>query len=273
MLKEWIKIEKSIFSNILMILNISKKEFVKEFAGTKLGILWALIRPLAMILVFWFVFQVGFKSQPTGDIPFILWLIAGYIPWLFIADNLTIGASSVRSNAYLVKKVKFPVEILPSIRILINFYTYFILMLISFMIFALYGLLGRIDILEITYYTLATLIFTTGAVRLFSAWAVMSIDVQHALSVIIQFLFWMTPIMWPVAEVAKKMIFNVSVITILKINPVFYLITGFRDGFLGYTVQHGAWIYHAYFWVFTIALLIISSNVFAKLRPEFDDVL
>lgn len=273
MLKKWIDIEKTVFSNLSMVVNISKKEFVKEFAGSKLGILWAIIRPLAMILVFWFVFSVGFKVQPTGDIPFILWLIAGYIPWLFISDNLTNGAGAVRNHSYLVKKVKFPVEILPSIRILINFYTFFILMIISFLIFAGYGMLGRIHILEVIYYTLATLVFVVGAVRLFSAWAVMSIDVQHGLSVIIQFLFWMTPIMWPVSEVAKKMIFGVSVVSILKINPLFYLITGFRDGFLGYTVQHGAWLYHGYFWVFTIALLILSTNVFARLRPEFDDVL
>ena len=272
MLKDWINIEKTVFSNIPMLVNISKKEFVKEFAGSKLGILWAIIRPLSMILILWFVFS-SFKMKPSGNVPYILWLIAGYIPWLFISDNLAFGSGAVRNHAYLVKKVKFPVEILPSIRILVNFYTFFILMIISFIIFAGYGLIGRINILEIAYYTLATLVFMTGAIRLLSAWVVMSIDIQHALSVIIQFLFWMTPVMWDISQFANAHVLGIKVVEILRINPLFYLITGFRDGYLGMAVQHGTWLYHGYFWVFTIALLIISSSVFAKLRPEFDDVL
>ncbi len=266
MFSNWIKIEKTIFKNIPMIFNISKKEFVKEFAGSKLGVLWAIIRPLAMIMVFWFVFT-KFKIADTGKFPYIIWLIAGYIPWLFISDNITVGAGSIRNHSYLVKKVKFPVEILPSIRLLINFYTYSILLIVSFIIFGMYGFLGQINFLLLLYYTLATVIFMSATIRLLSSWVVMSIDVQHGVGVIIQFLFWMTPVMWDPKNYSNL------IVSLLKLNPLYYLITGFRDSYLGFGIQTEAIQYHAYFWVFTILLLILSSNVFARLRPEFDDVL
>lgn len=268
-MKNWLNIEKSIFSNIKMIFDISKKEFKKEFAGTKLGILWAIIRPLSMILVFWFVFSRGLRPGKNlgEEIPYILWIISGYIPWIFISDTIVNGASSIRTNSFLVKKVKFPVEILPMIRIVINLYTFFILLGISLLIFLVYGYLLRINFIKLIYCVIASIVFLSALSRLLSTWVVMSIDVLHGISVLIQFLFWMTPIMWDSNSYSKL------VITILKVNPFYYLVDSFREAFLGFGSSLGDFRYGAYFWLLTIILFIVSSNVYTRLRPEFDDVL
>jgi len=57
------------------------------------------------ILIFWFVFQVGFKSRPVDNFPFILWLVAGMFPCFYFAEALQNGTNAILSNSFLVKKV------------------------------------------------------------------------------------------------------------------------------------------------------------------------
>ncbi|WP_327444237.1 ABC transporter permease [Clostridium tarantellae] len=268
-LKDWFTIEKSIFSSWKMIFDISKKEFKKEFAGSKLGMAWAIIRPLSMIAIFWVIFSSGLRDI-SGDIkvPYLVWLVAAYVPWIFISDAMVAGASAIRVNSFLVKKVKFPVEILPNIRILISFYTFLILLAINFIIFATNGTLHLINFPKLIYAILITIIFLCALTRLLASWVVMSIDILHGITVSMQFLFWMCPIMWAQGEIAPNYPW---IQQLLKLNPFYYLALLFRDAFLG--TQTASLQYGLYFIVWIIVLYIIGSKVFNKFRPEFDDVL
>ena len=69
-----------------MIFNLAKNDFKTKYAGSYLGIIWAFVQPVVTILLYWFVFQVGFRSRPLGDYPFVLWLTAGLVPWFFFSD-------------------------------------------------------------------------------------------------------------------------------------------------------------------------------------------
>lgn len=270
-MRHWINIEKSIFSNWFTIFDLSKKEFIQEFANAKLGIVWAVIRPLAMITVFWFVFSSGMRSI-TGDIevPYLVWLVSAYIPWIFISDVIVSGASSIRSKSFLVKKVKFPVEILPNIRMFISFYTFLILLCITFVIFGVNGMLSIINYFKLIYAIIITMIFLSALTRLLATWVVMSVDILHGIGVIMQFLLWTCPIMWQSGDLPiERSIPWLNLI--LKINPLYYLVELFRDAFLGTNVS--TFRYSIYFWIFTLALFIFSSKEFARFRPEFDDVL
>ena len=64
-------------------------DFRNKYAGSLMGITWAFIQPLMTIVIYWFIFQVGFDSRPVADYPFILWLISGIIPWFFISESVT----------------------------------------------------------------------------------------------------------------------------------------------------------------------------------------
>ena len=270
-LKDLIKIEKSIFANWFTILDLSKKEFKQEFANARLGIVWAIIKPLAMITVFWFIFSSGMKSI-TGDIevPYLVWLVSAYVPWIFISDVIICGAGSIRNKSFLVKKVKFPVEILPNIRIFISFYTFLILLFITFIIFGTNGVLSIINYYKLIYSIIVTIIFLSALIRLLATWVVMSIDILHGIGVVMQFLFWMCPVMWQSGDLPiEKSIPWLS--TLLKLNPLYYLIELFRDAFLGTNVS--TLRYGIYFWVVTLFLYIFASKQFSRFRPEFDDVL
>ncbi len=270
-MKNWIKIEKSIYSNWFTIVDLSKKEFKQEFANARLGIIWAIIRPLAMIGVFWLIFSSGMRNI-TGDIevPYLVWLVSAYVPWIFISDVIVSGASSIRNKSFLVKKVKFPIEILPNIRIFISFYTFLILLFITFIIFEINGVLSIINYLKLIYAILATIVFLSALTRLLATWVVMSMDILHGIGVVMQFLFWTCPIMWQSGDLLIEK--NITWIgLVLKINPLYYLIELFRDAFLGTNIT--TFTYSIYFWMIVFLLFMFASNEFSRFRPEFDDVL
>ena len=98
---------KAIFQNKALLWSLTKNDFKQKYLGNFLGVAWAFIQPTATIMIFWFVFQVGFKSQPVDDFPFILWLVAGMFPWFFFAEGLSTGTNSIVANSFLVKKVVF----------------------------------------------------------------------------------------------------------------------------------------------------------------------
>lgn len=81
-----------IYKNRRLVAKLAKNDFKTRYAGSYLGIVWAFIQPVITILVYWFVFSVGFRSG-TGDlgVPFVLYLVAGIVPWFFFQDALIGG--------------------------------------------------------------------------------------------------------------------------------------------------------------------------------------
>ena len=99
-----------------MIVKLAKNDFRTKYAGSYFGIAWAFVSHIVTILLYWFVFQIGFRSQPVGDYPFVLWLTAGLVPWFFFSDAWNGATNSLMEYSFLVKKVVFDIEILPAIQ-------------------------------------------------------------------------------------------------------------------------------------------------------------
>ena len=108
-----------IYKNRRLVAKLAKNDFKTRYAGSYLGIVWAFIQPVITILVYWFVFSVGFRSG-TGDlgVPFVLYLVAGIVPWFFFQDALIGGTNSLLEYNYLVKKVVFNISVLPVVKII-----------------------------------------------------------------------------------------------------------------------------------------------------------
>ena len=93
--------------------SLAKNDFKSRFAASLLGAFWAFAQPLVTLLVFWFVFQVGFKNPPVSDVPFIVWFAPAYLVWAFFSEAVTAGTNCLVEYSYLVKKVNFRVSIIP----------------------------------------------------------------------------------------------------------------------------------------------------------------
>lgn len=250
-----------------LLVDLTKRNFVEKYVGSYLGILWAFIQPAVTVGIFWFVFQVGFKSQPTGNFPFILWLVCGMFPWFFISDSFNAATTSILNGSYLVKKMVFKVELLPLVQIFSALIVHLFFVGVLFVMFLFYGYYPCLFNLQVLYYMLAMVCFVYGISLITSTLTVFLRDLGPAVAMLIQFGFWGTPIFWKIEMMPAK------VQTILKLNPAYYIIQGYRDSFL---YQVGFWekgMLSLYFWVITFAILLIGYRLFNKLRKNFADVL
>ena len=109
---------KDIFQQKGMLLALASNDLRAKFAASFLGVIWAFIQPLVTILVFWFVFQLGFRNPPVDDVPFILWFIPAYLVWTFFTEGLLAASNCLMEYSYLVKKVNFRVSIIPLVKVL-----------------------------------------------------------------------------------------------------------------------------------------------------------
>lgn len=109
---------KKIANDIIFVWQFAVDDFRRKYAGSALGSLWAFLQPMVTIVLYWFVFQLGFKSQPVNDFPFILWLITGLVPWFFVSEAIVNATASLIDYSYLVKKILFDINILPLAKVL-----------------------------------------------------------------------------------------------------------------------------------------------------------
>ena len=258
---------RSILENRRLLWSLIKNDFRQKYIGNFLGILWAFIQPLATILIFWFVFQVGFKSQPVDNFPFILWLIAGILPWFFFADALSNATNAVIANSYLVKKIVFRVSLLPIIPIFAALVVHLFFILFMFGMFIYYGYMPNIYWLQIFYYLFAMIILLLGLSWITSSVVVFFRDMGQIVTMFIQFGFWLTPIFWSLKMIPERFHW------IINLNPMVYIIEGYRDSMI-----YHQWFWQKggmtlYYWSFAIIIFILGSITFRRLRPHFSDVL
>lgn len=266
-----ISLGKEVVKKRKIIWDLAKADFKKRFVGSYFGVVWMFIQPIVTVLIYFFVFQLGFKSvPPVPDYPYVVWLIPGIVPWFYFSEALNSGTSCLQEYNYLVKKVVFRVEILPIIKVMSCLLIHGIFVLIMVVVFLIYGRLPMVTWIQIIYYTLAASALSLAIVYFTSAVNVFFKDMAQIVNICMQFGMWLTPIMWAPDMFTDRPDWLDGV---LKFNPVYYITAGYRDSMLT-----GSWFFErpkltAYFWLVTILLFLAGLRMFKKLRPHFSDVL
>lgn len=250
-----------------MILELSKKDFQSRYLGSYLGIVWAFANPLIYIGLLWFVFQFGFRSAPVDNFPYILWLSTSLIIWFFFSDCISTATTSVIEYSYLVKNVVFRLSILPIVKILSAFLIHLVFIAFLFVIFFFYGYYPHIYAIQIPYYLFAGAVLILGLSWITASLIIFLKDVGQIVAVFLQFGFWFTPIFWSVDLLPEKYR------ALVKLNPIYYLVEGYRESFI-----YNRWFWEdpwltAYFWAVTLSIFVIGAVLFRKLRPHFADVI
>lgn len=259
---------KSLVAERTLIKNLALNDMKAKYSSSVLGGLWIYILPLVTIFVFWYVFQMGFRNSPVDDVPYILWFTAAYVPWIYFSDMITMGANSLQEYSYLVKKVKFQVSILPLIKVLSAAMVHLGFVVFLIVMGYIYHYPVRIGHLQFFYYFLCETVLGLGLAWLFSALSVMFKDVIQIVNIIVQVGFWVTPILWNADQIQP------GVRAILKWNPMYYIVQGYRNSFLFNKYYFWEKLPEAgIFWVITLLFLALGAVVFMKLRPFFADEL
>jgi ABC-type polysaccharide/polyol phosphate export permease len=257
----------TLFQSRGLVLSLTIRDIRARYLGSYLNFIWAFVQPTVTILILWFVFEVGFKSQPVERYPFILWLIAGIIPWFFFAESIGNATNSILEYSYLVKKVVFKVSVIPIIKILSALFIHLFFIGILFLFFLLYGYKPRWSNLQLIYYLFAMMVLITGLSWITSSLIIFVRDVGQVVTMVLQFGFWMTPILWNVQMVPEKYQ------NLMKLNPAYYITEGYRN-----SLMSGIWFWEyprwtLEFWIVTGFIFILGAILFLKLRPHFADVL
>ena len=252
--------------NIEQICALAWSDFRNRFSGSYLGIFWGIIQPLSTILLFWFVFQVGLRSNPVDDVPFILWLAAGMIPWNYFYDSWANGTSTFISYGYIVKKVVFNVELLPMVKALSSVILNVIFNVILIVIYILYGEYPGYHIINMIYFSICLMALSLGLTYITATLNVFIKDIGQFLGIALQFLMWLTPMMWDYHMIEKYSLFY-------ELNPLHYVINGYREALI-----NGHWFFHhwgqmLWFWFVTIVCIVFGKRLLRKMKLHFADVL
>lgn len=258
---------KELYKNRTLLWGLAKNDFKTRYAGSYLGVFWAFVQPIITVLIYWFVFQVGFKSAPMNDFPYVLWLISGIVPWFFFSEALMNATNSLLEYSYLVKKVVFKISVLPVVKIISALFVHAFFVLFTMLVFALNGYMPTVYSIQIIYYSICALVLALSMSYATSAMVLFFKDLGQIINIVMQIGIWMTPIMW------SDTMIPTSYRWILKINPMYYVVQGYRDIFI-----NKAWFFERfnqtiYFWVVTLILFFIGIVIFKKLKPHFSDVL
>lgn len=267
-IKEFFRFIKQVIKGRKLISILSYSDFKEQYLGSYIGVFWAILRPLMFIGIVWFVFGMGFKAKPVDNgVPFILWLLCGFIPWFFFADAMSKSMNAITGNKFLVKKVAFRVSFLPLVKVISSLYIHIIFVLILIFIFLLYGYTPTIFWLQIPYFMMCTIFLLLGLSWLTSALKVFIKDIGEVVGVLIQFGFWLTPIFWSIDIIPEQYQ------SFFRLNPMFYIVDGYRNALL-----HEIWFFEngsqsLHFLIITGIILVFGAIVFKRLRPHFGDVI
>ncbi|MDO5134837.1 MAG: ABC transporter permease [Eubacteriales bacterium] len=270
MLKEVLSLPADVCRNRRLVMKLAKNDFKTRYAGSYFGTFWAFVQPIVTILVYWFVFSVGFKAT-TDDIgvPFVLYLMAGIVPWFFFQDALVGGTNALIEYHYLVKKVVFNISVLPVVKLLSALFVHGFFVVFTVILYACMGRFPTWYYVQILYYSFCNFLLVLGLSYATSSVVVFFRDLTQIINIGLQVGVWLTPIMW----VADSALTNPLLKKLLQLNPMYYIVSGYRDAFITqrWFFQRPLWT--LYFWCFTLGCFLLGCWVFKRLRIHFADVL
>ena len=267
MIKSLYNFVKLVFQQKHLIVSMARREIAAQYVGSLLGFIWTFINPMVMIFVFWVVFSVGFRVQPTNNVQFVVWLAAGMAAWFVFADIVNGSAGVILSNAHLIKKTLFHSQILPIIKIVSCLITHsvFLFVLIGLIVFQ--KMPFSFYYFQFLYYLLCMSVLALGLGWAVSALNVFIRDIGQIVGVVLQVGFWATPIFWDIHMMPPK------IQIIFKLNPMFYIVQGYRESFIYFSPFWKHPYQTLYFWVVAGVVFVIGALIFKKLKPQFADVL
>jgi lipopolysaccharide transport system permease protein len=205
--------------------NLVLRDFKQRYVGSLLGWLWGAVHPAVLLLSYSFVFSIVFKITPAegaGTDSFVLYLFAGILPWLLFQDTVQRSATSVVDYSNLITKTMFPSEILPISMFLSGVLNHLLGLILLLVVVAVWLKKVTIFLVLLPVYLLLLALFTIGISWLVASLYVYLRDVAQALSIVLTFWFWFTPIFFPADKLPENLRF------IARINPLAYVVDAYR---------------------------------------------
>jgi lipopolysaccharide transport system permease protein len=260
----------SLIKNHQLIYQMTKREVVGRYKGSVMGLAWSFLNPLLMLVIYTFVFSVVFKARwgtnnSESKTEFALILFIGLIIFNLFSEAINRAPGLILSNVNYVKKVVFPLEILP----VINFAVAFFHALISFVVMILVFLLLN-GFINWTVIFLPMVVLPFALLILGISWFIASIgvfmrDIGQATGILTTLIMFLCPVFYPITAVPEQFQFWIL------LNPVSFIVEQARAVvFFGKLPD---WSGLALYFVFALIIMLLGFSWFQKTRRGFADVL
>ena len=271
-LKRFLPVSDRQWAKFDLLRTLVRRDLEARYKGSVLGNIWPLVNQISQLLIYTYVFAIVLKVKislhgvPDNNFTFGLWLFAGLLPWISFTGGLTQASNSVISQPNLVKKVVFPLTLLPLVPVLSAFIesAFGLIALIFFVALTTYNLHITLALLPLVWFT--QLLLTMGLGYLTAGLTVFLRDIPQTLGVILNIWFYMTPIIYPASAIPENFRY-----WIFWLNPIAAISEVYRDIILVGEIKHwGEWgvasaVSAIIFW--------FGLSVYKRLRPAFADVL
>jgi lipopolysaccharide transport system permease protein len=272
-LRRVLPISDRLWTKFDLLRTLVRRDLEARYKGSVLGNLWSIVNPLSQLLIYTYVFSVvlkvklSLKGLPANEnVSFGLWLFAGLLPWIAFSTGLVQSAGSVTGQPNLVKKVVFPLSLLPLVPIFSAFIesSFGLIMLIFFVALSSGTLHTTLALLPLVW--IPQLLLTAGFGYLAAGLTVFLRDIPQTLNVILNIWFYVTPIVYPITSIPESWRNWV-----LWLNPLAAIVEVYRDFVLVGEVKHWGELGLA----LTISgiVFVVGVLTYRKLRPGFADVL
>lgn len=270
-----IKVIKEQLNHFYLLRRLSLYELRSKNKNNYLGILWEILNPVIQIAIYWFVFATLRSREPINmnghSIDFFSWLLAAFFLWIFFYQGTIQGSKSIYSRLRMLSKMNFPMSIIPGYVIFSQFYIHLIMLVISIIILNLTGYFASLYYLQLIYYIFAALSLIFALSLITSTLSTIVRDVHMFLNSVLRMFLYLSGVLWPLSLVGNEF---PEVMQILKFNPLYYLIEGYRAALFGtewHFIAH--WEYTLAFWGIVIILFLFGSKLHVKFRRHFIDYL
>lgn len=245
-------------------LALAGRDLRVRYKQTALGAAWALVQPLATMLVLHVFFgrALGMAGR-VGDVPYPVFLYAGLLPWTLFTAAVTASATSLVSNGHILSKVYFPRLLLPISATLPPLADYALASVVLVGMMAWYGLGANAAMLLLPALVLSTLLAVLGVGILLASITVVYRDVRHVLPFLLQTWFFVTPVIYPTTLLPDRYAW------LLALNPMAGIIEAFRAAILGTPIDYAAWATST---AVAAGMLLIGLIWFANVERRFADI-
>jgi lipopolysaccharide transport system permease protein len=202
------------------------RDIIVRYKQTVMGISWALVRPLATMLIFSLVFG-KLANLPSNGAPYALMVFAGLLPWQFFSAAFSDGSNSVVGNANLVSKVYFPRLIIPLTSVIVGLVDFALAMVVYLIMSFFYGAPPGLNVLALPLFLLQLCLLILGCSLSVAALGVWYRDFRHLLPVVLQLGVYLSPVGFASTVVPEKWRL------LYALNPMVGIIDGFRWSLLG----------------------------------------
>ena len=261
----------SLWRNRQLIIQMSKREIIGRYKGSVMGLAWSFFNPVFMLIVYTFVFSEIFKSRWGGagadgsKTEFAVLLFVGMIVQGFFAEMLNRAPSLVLNNVNYVKKVVFPIEILPIVTMLATLFHSIVSLCVLLVAFFVFNGFIHWTVIFIPLVLLPIVILAIGFSWMLSSLGVFLRDVGQTIVIVTTILMFLSPVFYPVTAVPEQ--FRPFIMA----NPLTFIIEQSRNVLI-WGVQPD-WIGLAIYSLFSFAIFLLGYVWFQKTRKGFADVL